>query len=37
MPFEQKGDHARAEFRGPYNDITTNVYNNSSMLIELNN
>ena len=36
MPFEQKGDRAHAEFHGPYNDIT-NVYNNSSMLILLNN
>ena len=36
MPFEQKGDHARAEFNAPYNDITTNVYNNSSMFIKLN-
>ena len=35
MPFEQKGDHARAEFNAPYYDITT--YNNSSMFIELNN
>ena len=33
MPFEQKGDHARAEFNAPYNDITTNVYNNSSTFI----
>ena len=37
MPFEQKGEHAHAEFNAPYNDITTNVYNNSSMFIELNN
>ena len=36
MPFEQKGDRAHAEFHGPYHDIT-NIYNNSSMLIELNN
>ena len=34
MPFEQKGDHAHAEFHAPYNDINiTNVYTNSSMLI----
>ena len=36
MPFEQKGDRAHAEFHGPYNDITTNVYSNSSTLIKLN-